>query len=365
MGFDEVVLQAQSYQEPDQRPARTHVRSEARVVTAAAAAISPKGPVPEVVLAPTVTVDSLLDDLSETQTPADTKDPASWGQRGRINRVSMGLLRLRPATDELAYRESVRLIRQTTFSRAVYVAIANPKGGIGKTTTALCLANELAWHRGGKVMALEATDARGTLARRAEGSPSRGVTELLQLGHGPRSAGELAGFLAPQTSHASVLGTVSRRSSLTPADVEGLVAAVDPYFEIVVIDTANDPESAAFRAAMSIADALVVPTAGRPDSVFGALDLLSDLSRGTSRDRVLAANALVLDLDDGVVRDRALVERLHGVIEKVGTSVVTIPFDEHLAPGKEITRRHLSDVSRHAWTKATADSLIKVQETTK
>src|SRR5664279_4157864 len=102
--------------------------------------------------------------------------PAQWGRRAVVLRVlSFGLAKPRPGQAELAYRRDVRAIRQATWPRSVRVAVANPKGGSGKTPTAVLLGGVLASVRGGSVAIWDASDAAGTLGARTEGAAARCV----------------------------------------------------------------------------------------------------------------------------------------------------------------------------------------------
>ena len=66
--------------------------------------------------------------------------PATWGRRRVLVRIlSVGLAQPKPGAQEVEYRANRKLIRTTTWGRSVRVMVANPKGGVGKTPTALVL----------------------------------------------------------------------------------------------------------------------------------------------------------------------------------------------------------------------------------
>ena len=97
--------------------------------------------------------------------------------------------------------------------------VANRKGGVGKTPTSLILGGVLGSIRGGSVAVVEVTDDPGALGYRAEGQPQRGLGELVRDRDEIHSAGQLAGYTAPQTSFASVVASVGPRRELTGEDV--------------------------------------------------------------------------------------------------------------------------------------------------
>src|SRR5690606_25634451 len=101
-----------------------------------------------------------------------------------------------------------RVIRQATWTRAVSVLVGNPKGGTGKTPLALVLGGTLAAIRGGDVAIVEVSDDPGALGYRAEGTPRLGLGEFVRDLDDLTTKGQVTGYTAPQTSFASVVGTV-------------------------------------------------------------------------------------------------------------------------------------------------------------
>jgi hypothetical protein len=177
-------------------------------------------------IAPAATpADVFSEPFSELSTATTTDKPAVAvkGMRGALSRIG---IRMAPGAAEAAELDAKaarlhaeQIIRQATWTRAVSVLVANPKGGTGKTPTALLLGGVLAAVRGGSVAIMEVSDDRGALTFRAEGNPPRGIGELVRDVAGIRTAGQLAGYTAPQTSFASVIGTTGRRERLTRENV--------------------------------------------------------------------------------------------------------------------------------------------------
>lgn len=111
--------------------------------------------------------------------PAPTEAPAEWGRRPAVVKVlSFGLASAKPGREELDHRHNVRTIRAATWPRSARIAVANPKGGSGKTPTAVILGGILASIRGGSVAIWDAADAAGTLAGRTEGFAARCVSDI-------------------------------------------------------------------------------------------------------------------------------------------------------------------------------------------
>lgn len=281
--------------------------------------------------------------------------PATWGWRGRCNRASGGLFHLKPAPAELAHRDAVATIGRATWTRAVNVVVANSKGGVGKTPTGLILGGILGHVRGGSVLVWEATDTTGTLTARAEGTPVRGLEQLVGVVEQVRSAGHLSGYTAPQTSHADVLGSVGSRWGLTGPDVLRVRRLVDTYYRITITDTGNNPVHDAYRAAVATADAVVIPCLLSGDSLAG-LEEIGEVLRGTdaSTGHDLLSRVVVILGHDGGPENRTVAAAVRARLDEIGLPVVEVPYDPIIRDGGPLTLDLLSEASSRAWTQAAA-----------
>jgi MinD-like ATPase involved in chromosome partitioning or flagellar assembly len=300
-------------------------------------------------------------DLGRLSTAVDA-GPARTGWRGRLGRIGLALP---PSTAEKAAvqlkeqrEEDERIIRQTTWTRAVGVLVANPKGGVGKTPTALILGGILAAIRGGSVCVMEVSDDPGALTFRSEGSPRLGIGELARDTDAVRSAGQLAGYTAPQTSFAAVLGTVGTRAQLTADDVTALSALVDDYYAIRIMDSGNQPSSSAFHGAVQTADLLVIPVLNAGDAALEAIALLAKLRAMGGRAARIADRAIIVRSSDGRPESPRVVDRVDQILADAGiTDIHTIPYDSHIAERGEITLDKLHPATRDAFTAAAATAI--------
>ena len=235
-------------------------------------------PVEEQAATPAV-IGSVGAELEPFRAPAE-QEATSSGWKAFLAKLGLG--RAEPDADEVADRENERVIRQATWTRAMSVIVVNPKGASCKTPAAIITAGVLAQVRGGYVAAWEASEAPGDLADRAEGNPVRGLTELLAAASMVTSAGNLAGYTAPQTSHAAVIGTVSAREALSPRDVLTVRGLLDAYYHLTIADTANNVQSETFLTALDTADAVLVPCTLNLQSLRGLQRAMSTLEQRTT-----------------------------------------------------------------------------------
>src|SRR5664279_1193180 len=284
--------------------------------------------------------------------PAPKEAPGEWlTPVARLVKVlSFGLAKPQPGQEELAHRQYVRAIRQAAWPRSVRIAVANPKGGAGKSPAAVILGGILAHIRGGSVAVWDASDAAGTLAARAEGAAARCISDIAADPDAYALPAMIAVCAATQTSTADVLGSLRERE-FTAADIAEVSGVLDATYRMSVADTANCPHSSAYEAVIERADILVVPTVVTADSVNKALSLLRRLQDTPTG---LAQRAIVAVLHSAPETPR-LGGDLPALFEKAGVgALVDIPFDAHITQGTAISLSALSHPSQVAWTRLAA-----------
>lgn len=267
-------------------------------------------------------------------------------------------LKPKPNAAELAAADLGRarsLIRLSTWPRSVGILVANPKGGVGKTPLSLLTAGLLANIRGGGTIVLEVADDPGALAVRAEGPAAAGVAELLRDMDEIRGAGQLAGYIAQQTSYAAVIGTAGDREALTGEDVKRMAALTDTYYPVRVMDSGNQPSSDAFHGALEVTDVLVIPVLDALPELNGAMQLLRHLHKLGGHAADLARSAVIVRMHDGRTEDPEVRSYADQLVETAGVgAVVHVPFDPHIAQRTTLSFGHLKPATTAAITQLTA-----------
>lgn len=352
-----------------QRASKYNEASAAPIEPAAPAAtpVAEEPIVPETEPEESVAVESLGDDVDLGKLSiAVAPRVAQRGARGMLAKLG---LNVGPGAHEVAaidIAESQRrfedIIRQATWTRAVSILIANPKGGVGKTPTALMLGGMLAAVRGGSVCIMEVSDDPGALTFRSEGSPTRGLGELIRDAAEIRSAGQLAGYTAPQTSFAAVVGSVGPRPRLEGEDVTAVARVIDDYFSLRVMDSGNQPSSTAFKAAIETTDVLVIPIFNAGDAALEAAGLLDTLRAAGGKSAQLADTAIVVRLHDGRPENPQVVKRVDSILASYEIAHVhTIPYDAHVAERGQLSLAKLAAPTHQAITAAAADVVAALQ----
>lgn len=290
-----------------------------------------------------------------------TAQPASWGWRGRFNKISGGLLRVKPSADEVSLRRAVTGI-QRGFSRPMTVVVVQPKGGAGKTPTTICLSAAFGSYRGGYVVGWDDNETRGTLAVRVVNRDDQRTTvwdllsELPAFERSDARVGDLGQYVRSQPdAHFDALVSDDNPANMAQIGEEEfrrLHQVLQRFYRLIVIDTGNNVRSPNWQAAVNTADVVVVVSTYQRDVGYSGSWVLDHLAR-TGREE-LARNAVTVLTAAEPVIDATVREQLVSHFGARTRAVLEIPYDRQLAHGGPIRWNELAPQTRHAWTRAGA-----------
>ena len=284
--------------------------------------------------------------VATTAAAPEVLPPATWGARGVWNRILAPLRIQLPAKGpERKYRLAAQLISQAHLSGAGTVAVANVKGGQGKTTVTAGLADILAQHRGGGVVAFEACESPGTLRSRVPDAAAAGQAAFVAAGQ-HSSVHDVARFVAKQPQHGHVLGDATPRPELDVQAVRLLHDELERFYSVTIADTANNPTHPVWQEATSNADVIVVPCWMTHGDLAAARAMIEQLDR--ARVIVAAIRPATGAADEDLARSLA-------------ETVVILPFEPALAQGAAIDVTAWSQASTVAWTTLAAHVITDLQ----
>ncbi|WP_405375187.1 MULTISPECIES: ParA family protein [unclassified Microbacterium] len=250
--------------------------------------------------------------------------------------------------------------RQWAGCRAI--AVANGKGGVGKTMTTAVLSAVFARYGGGNVLAWDNNDTRGTLGWRTEqGDYDTTIRDLLpqarQLLDATASVSDIARFVHHQSvdrydvlrSNPELLAADQR---ITTADFDLLAQVAARYYRMVIFDSGNDESADRWLRMIDSAHQLVVPTLAAPESAESAALLLDALRHRDEHSRRLADNAVVI-VGQSEKSSAAAVRDIAAGFEGHVRAVSVIPFDDALKAGP-IRYDRLQSKTKDAWMRAAA-----------
>lgn len=233
---------------------------------------------PVVTAAPLVSAAPSESDASQTAPPAqewtaERRDPRPrWAGLWRWRRRRRGLDELRVQWTSAA---------RVPLSAPVRIVVASPKGGVGKTTTALGLGEALAALRAERLAVLDAEPLGGTAGLRVKAHAGEGLPGLLGDLDDVEADGSYIAWARYATIEHETRVTVFGRA----APLEGAELRIDSYhriveglarqWPIVIVDTGRPEGRDVLQAeAVGSADVLIVVCGpGKPtvDSVAGWL----------------------------------------------------------------------------------------------
>ncbi|MDI9915402.1 ParA family protein [Rhodococcus sp. IEGM 1379] len=295
--------------------------------------------------------------LAAPEITPGTGEPARAGIRGRLNGVLN--LRLAPKPDSVEMRQRAAIAAITgPLPGFSIVAVANPKGGVGKTPLAVGLNAVIAHHRGaGSTVCADVAEVGGSLADRVAVPPRAGqnvlelVTAATAAEQGNIRPSELSRYLARQPGGDDIVaGTFdgSGEAGLRYDDAESLATILAQHREILIADTGNNRLAGSWQWATSNAHVLVVPVPLRRDAAAAAHRMLLDLA-ATTRSAVLARTIVVITDGPG---DAPMVETeaVEAFLELGVTSVLRMPFEPLFASGERIAASQLRGATTQSLT---------------
>jgi MinD-like ATPase involved in chromosome partitioning or flagellar assembly len=192
------------------------------------------------------------------------RDTALARLRGRIQ----GLL---VSSGERQEADLERLLRSGPgVTRANTVAVASPKGGVGKTTIAFLMGGMLASHRLLSVVAVDANPEFGTLADLAsDHRGERSLADLLFELDDVATAAQLRRYVSQLPSGLHLLA--APHAAVTPGEYGRLLAFLSIFYEVVILDLGTGLTAPVASLALERADQLVLVTT--PDLMASQLSL--------------------------------------------------------------------------------------------
>lgn len=242
-----------------------------------------------------------------------------------------------PSAEEVERQADVRAIsRHWPGPRTV--AVANPKGGAGKTPTAMMCAALFARLGGSGVLAWCNNVTRGSLGWRGEsGTHDATVLDLLAaapslMGQGAQ-VGQLAAYVRHQSEDryeilASAAHLLPTQQRITAEDFDAIWRVVTKYYRLAIVDSGNEETAENWVRMVDRSDVLVVPMTNRRDHAEAAREMLQQLRTKDAHSAWLSRNAVVVVSEaSSSAESRAYSQELAAEFGTEGRDVVVIPED--------------------------------------
>ncbi len=280
-------------------------------------------------------VNELVSTLNQDPAPRQT----GWRQ----------LLHLGPSKAERARAEDQKWLR-AQFPRPVIIAVANPKGGAGKTPTAVGLASVYGLARGSGVVVWDNNEMRGTLGDRTFSSHRNTVVDMLDrandlLRPDTRVADVHAMLHYQPNGQFWVLGSSQEAGqAITQRQFQTIREILSRFFSIIIVDTGNNEVAPNWVETVVNADLLVVPVKWRKDNVVPAARMIDTL---TSQGRDIVNRMIIVGTNGPKELRRDVQQSVTTWFQP--TPIMEIPTDTHIAEGSEMDWNLLQVTTRRAY----------------
>jgi len=254
-----------------------------------------------------------------------------------------------PARHEEELDGQLRTLRVRGLARGVTVALGSIKGGVGKTTLTLALADTLADSLRCGVLVIDADLEWGTAADSTPQDGARGgtLTDVLAAADRIHSPGDLAPFLVALPGGAQLLAGPTNPQdieALTGADMQRLLELLQRFFPVILLDLSPGIglRGTIPRWAFGCADeivAIATPTRGSLRRAGRMLGYLSEHRPGLPI--TLALNMVPRRPDEAIQRVMQVAER-NGATRRY----VAIPRDDGLVRQLDAGILNLSELNQ-------------------
>lgn len=262
----------------------------------------------------------------------------------------------KPKPAELAYLADCAVIREASWPESRRVVVLNPKSSL-KTPSSVILAGVLGLHRGGFVVAWDASESAGTLHSRVGGTQLECVSEVAEHPDRYAAAAAISRAVATQTSHSDVMGSLHERQ-FTAKHIQNVTNVLTPHYRIQIADTgSNAVHSDAQQELIRLAHLIVVPTTLTADSVNKAAELVWRLKRNPK----ITAPVQVIISQYGTPVTQAEAQKM--LTNAGADSISTVPYDPHIEAGTLIDPAKLTQPSTYAWTRTAAGAVAHLKGT--
>ena len=262
-----------------------------------------------------------------------------------------------PGRSPTEVRRQGMIVRATVPVYGCYrIAVISLKGGVGKTTTTVCLGATLASLRGDRVIAVDANPDRGTLSGKIPLETVATVRNLLNDADHIRHYFDVRRYTSQSPDRLEVLASESDPAmsiAFSEQDYRAVAAILQRYYNIVITDCGTGLLHSAMTGVLALADQIVLVSSGSVDgarSASATLDWLEAHGYGEMVRGSVAVINSVRPKSGGVDLDK-----LQAHFAARCRAVTRIPYDPHLEEGAEVDLGELRMETRTALLELAAD----------
>jgi putative peptide zinc metalloprotease protein len=277
------------------------------------------------------------------------------GWRRRLYRLTGGLVNPGVSAAQRAESELLARVRQP-LSGSYRVAVVSRKGGVGKTSTTVCLGHVFASLRTDRVVALDANPDAGSLARRVQRQSTETVTSLLAHSQDLDRYADMRAFTSQSPSRLEVVASDDDpciTEALGEQAYRRVIGLLDRHYTLLLCDTGTGILDSAIQGVLAESDQLVVVAPAAVDGAWAAAATLDWLDAHGYARLVAGAVAVI----NGVTNrsgGRVDTDRIGEQFADRVAAVHRVPFDAHLETGARVRPTDLRPATRQAYLQLAA-----------
>ena len=287
-------------------------------------------------------------DLSPQSLLRQRKRPPQSGWRKAVYLVSAHSVNPGESPADVRRRELIE--RATLPVQGCYrIAVISLKGGVGKTTTGVCLGATLASLRGDRVIAVDANPDRGTLSGKIPLETAATVRNLLNDADRIQRYSDVRRYTSQSADRLEVLASETDPAvsiAFSENDYRMVAAILERFYNVVLTDCGTGLLHSAMSGVLALAHQLIVVSSGSVDgarSASATIDWLEAHGYGELVRGSVAVLNSVRPKSGGVDLDK-----LEEHFAARCRTVTRLPYDPHLEEGAEVDLAELRTETRYA-----------------
>jgi MinD-like ATPase involved in chromosome partitioning or flagellar assembly len=279
------------------------------------------------------------------------KIPPGQGWRKLLYLLTFHQLNLGLSPAEVAYAEMMATIRQP-ITGDYKIGVVSLKGGVGKTTTTVCLGSTFAkLRRGDRVVALDGNPDFGTLVNRVAKQTNTTVKDLL-ADENLKRYGDVRRHTSQNIHGLEVVAgerDLAQSERFSKAEFERVMAVLEQHYSLIFTDCGTGVINEAMDGVLDTSNGLIFVSSVTIDGARAVSANIEWLQLHGYQH--LVEHAVVVLNTNKLDKSSANINQLREHFSPHVRAVHVIPFDYHLAEGAEINLDLLNKKTVRAFEK--------------